>query len=62
MVFEGDLHVYFSHAISPTPKVSISVITIKTQQRFHFSSFMICVLPEYITHADKRGAFTVSTA
>lgn len=62
MVFEGDLHVYFSHAISPTPKASLSVITIKTQQRFHFSSFMICVLPEYITHADKRGAFTVSTA
>lgn len=62
MVFNRDFDVYFSHAISPTPKVSLSVITIKTQQRFHFSSFMICVLPEYITHADKRGAFTVSTA
>lgn len=61
MVFNRDFDVYFSHAISPTPKVSLSVITIKTQQRFHFSSFMICVLPEYITHADKRGIYSLDS-
>lgn len=51
------LILYFSHAMSPTPEVSLSVITIKTQQRLH----ELCVVWVYNSHWQKRGVYSLDS-